>query len=242
MTAPFSCGRLTAAALPLWREAFSEAEADILKMIEWLAPEAHFLSAREGGQIVAQGVAIPVTRGGREGYYLYALATAPACRGRGYLAALLDYAAVLARAHGRDFLLLIPASEALAATYMRRGFTCPLPLTASIDGTRGRLSLPRREGERPTDGEGDIDCAARWAGLSPPLFRAVLHTMDGVLTVSPDGFCLRDRQDPDLVLLSDTAALPDPAEFLTTADGERALCRSLTDRCLPSVWADPLPR
>ncbi len=242
VTAPFSCAKLTAAALPLWREAFGDADADILKMIELLAPEAHFLFAREGEQIVSQGIAIPVTRGGREGYYLYALATAPAYRGRGYLRALLDYATALAQAHGRDFLLLIPANAALAATYARHDFTCRLPLCASLDGARGRLPLPPREGERPARGEADISRAAQGAGLSPSLFRAVLYTMNGELTVTADGFCLRDRANPALALLCNNTVLPDPTAFSITADGECALCRSLTDSCLPPAWADPLPR
>ena len=236
MRAPFSCGPLTEAALPLWCEAFSEEEADVRHMISLLAPDALFLFTKEHDVIVSQGILLPITRQGYKGYYLYALATAPAHRGRGYLSALLAYAKALARDKGREFLLLIPAGAALAEAYRRHGFTHSLPLSASVDGTRGKLPIPPEADERPA-AEADIALAAAQAGLSPSYLRAVLFSMEWRLCASNDRLLLRDLENSTLCLL----CIPSPY-LPPTEGGECALCHFLHAPCLPVALADPLPR
>lgn len=54
--------------------------------------------------------------------YVYALATDPGVRGRGYAAHLLDYAAEYARRRGYDCLLTVPAEPSLFRFFARCGF------------------------------------------------------------------------------------------------------------------------
>lgn len=58
--------------------------------------------------------------------YIYAGATDMEARGKGYYRRLLDYAAQTARQAGTAALLLRPATECLADSYRRMGFTVPL--------------------------------------------------------------------------------------------------------------------
>ncbi len=70
-----------------------------------------------------------------QGFYLYGLCTAPACRGRGYAGSLIEFAAERARLEGWDFLILRPmdSDRRLSEYYRMHGFTqdvfrrCDLP-------------------------------------------------------------------------------------------------------------------
>lgn len=78
--------------------------------------------AETDGMPVSMALAVPVTFGGRRGAYLYALATAAAARGQGFMTALLDHLKAAAPTEGWDFFCLIPADEAARVFYEKRGF------------------------------------------------------------------------------------------------------------------------
>lgn len=57
-----------------------------------------------------------------KGRYIYALATAPEFRGKGYASQLLNYVAEIYKERGIDFLAAVPAEPALFAFFEKRGF------------------------------------------------------------------------------------------------------------------------
>ena len=77
----------------------------------------------EAGEPVSALYLLPVELRGARGAYLYAAATLPALRGRGYMRALVREALAGARAAGLQFVYLCPAEEALYAFYEPLGFT-----------------------------------------------------------------------------------------------------------------------
>ena len=85
---------------------------------------AHTLSL--GGQVVSVLYALPFTlyNGGDNVpvAYIYAVATHPRYRGRGYMAMLMHRVGVLLRERGVRFLFLLPATDALRGFYARLGY------------------------------------------------------------------------------------------------------------------------
>ncbi len=58
-----------------------------------------------------------------KGRYLYAAATLPECRGKGYMAQLIREALDFANGEKLDFIALVPATDSLYGYYERFGFT-----------------------------------------------------------------------------------------------------------------------
>lgn len=58
-----------------------------------------------------------------KGGYVYALATAPDMRGKGYAAMLLDYACTLLKERGFDCILTVPAQPSLFGFFGKNGYT-----------------------------------------------------------------------------------------------------------------------
>ena len=106
----FSSLPLSELSRPLWLACFDDAsEAELVRLLSTCPRDTRVLLAKEDGVAVAQGLLMPLTLSGRRGYYLYAIATHPSYRGRGYMHAFLTEAKKEALQNGLDFLLLIPA-------------------------------------------------------------------------------------------------------------------------------------
>ena len=226
--------------VPLFRRAFGGSEAEARALLRALAPDAAAIVRMEGDSIVFQGLAIPVERGGQIGYYLYALCTAPARRGRGYLRAALAYLKERAAAEGCTFLLLIPATPELAAAYRRMGFTEECPLTADENGRRAALYLPRTGEETPFDGDYARLYAAGPRALPFSCFTAALMSVSDIYDIyytEAGGYRVREKRDPDRCFTCDSASLP--AGFPTK---DAALLCPLPGYRAAAGTADPLPR
>ena len=110
----------------LWRSAFGDDDAFIDSFFAVYGKEgvAHTLSL--GGRVVAALYALPcVVCSGGVSYpaaYIYAVATVPDCRGRGYMRLLLERVEALLAARGCRVLFLLPADDALRSMYSRVGY------------------------------------------------------------------------------------------------------------------------
>ncbi len=116
----------TAADLPalalLEQQTFGDDAATANLILQKFAgPENIWLDEGADGP-AAMALTVPVTLGGAQGAYLYALATRPDLRGTGRMTALLAHIKAECTQNGLAFLCLIPADAALAAWYAKRGF------------------------------------------------------------------------------------------------------------------------
>lgn len=84
-------------------------------------------SLSDGGEVLSQGLALPISVEGERLLYLYALTTAEGARGQGLLRTLIEGAKASATAHAYTALFLLPASRALTAAYRRMGFERAYP-------------------------------------------------------------------------------------------------------------------
>ena len=79
-----------------------------------------WLDDEDGAACMA--LTVPVTLGGKNGAYLYSLATRKALRGTGRMTAMLEHIKRYGEQQGWAFLCLLPASESLFDFYAARGF------------------------------------------------------------------------------------------------------------------------
>lgn len=224
----------------LFSEAFgvplAEAEADRSAL---LAAGAQPFSIHEGGEVLSQGIGIPFSVEGRWLLYLYALATAPASRGRGLLRTLLREVAEAARDAGYSALSLLPATASLAEAYGRMGFTEAYPAGgAPVISSSEDLALSLTE-ELPTRRTGGSPLyRALGRHLSPALFAFTLTTLKEQLCPFRicDRFALLHRRDRTRALcISEEVASDErsaPAFFLLYP------LRGRPPRALP----EPMPR
>lgn len=77
---------------------------------------------REGGKPVSMMTLMNVSIAGRAGAYVYAVATLPACRGRGLMRRLDGFAKEVCRSRGLAFTALVPANRPLFAMYEKLGY------------------------------------------------------------------------------------------------------------------------
>ena len=111
----------------LWREAFADDDAFIDAFFSTfpVADVVHTLSL--GGRVVAALYALPfslrVEGAVLPAAYLYAVATAAAYRGRGYMRLLMGKVEELLRAKGVKMLFLLPADKGLRSFYARLGYS-----------------------------------------------------------------------------------------------------------------------
>ena len=102
-------------------------------------PDAVCIEEKENGETVGIAHVLPVFLEGYRGGYLFAIGVAPAHRGKGLLRTLLRRCEAFCRAWGLDFVCLIPATDALASTYRRHGYTTEL---ATVSGDAEANSHP----------------------------------------------------------------------------------------------------
>jgi len=102
--------------IQLWREAFGDSEEDIRFFLE-NTQHAQLVAHYEGDELAAMLLAVDCQLNDRRAKYIYAACTAKRFRGKGYMTQLLELCK-------KDFAIvcLIPADDALAEYYRRRGF------------------------------------------------------------------------------------------------------------------------
>ena len=119
-----------AALQALWRVCFSDSEEFTDLYFDRYEPSEHVFVARHDGAVAAMACWFPAVLVGADGderqaAYLYAVATAPAYRGRGVCRSLLSLAGELLAAQGAAYAALVPGSGTLFAFYQRLGYrTC----------------------------------------------------------------------------------------------------------------------
>lgn len=106
----------------LENEAFGDDEPLCRLLLETFAGWENVWLEEQDGRPVSMALTVPVTLGGANGAYLYALATAKERRGQGHMTALIEHLKQVGRDCGWTFLCLIPAGAELAAYYAARGF------------------------------------------------------------------------------------------------------------------------
>lgn len=106
----------------LWGEVFEDGPEFVACCLDDLAGPGHVYVAEETGAVVAQLLAVPCSLEDEQGIYLYALATAPQCRGAGVMSGLMAYAEAVEAAGGAMLAMLVPAGKALFGYYGRRGY------------------------------------------------------------------------------------------------------------------------
>lgn len=111
----------------LWHEAFGDSREFIDAFFDNFPSDecAHTLSL--GGRVVSVLYALPCTLClcGKEhaAAYIYAVATAADCRGRGYMQLLMELVEQLLSSRGVEFLYLQPADNGLRSYYSRLGYS-----------------------------------------------------------------------------------------------------------------------
>lgn len=97
---------------------------------------------RAGGRIAAAVYLLPafVLCGGRRvrAHYIFAAATLPEFRGRGYMSSLMAYAAIAGADRGDRFSVVLPAEESLYGFYEKQGYS-PFFSARFVTAERDRL-------------------------------------------------------------------------------------------------------
>jgi ribosomal protein S18 acetylase RimI-like enzyme len=109
----------------LWHDVFGDEREFIdLFMTEVYRPE-NMLVCEEQGRVVSMLHIVDITTDYGPTAYLYAIATDPAYRGRGYAKELISKAIGLARERDYKAVMLIPSEPSLVEYYQRFGFSEP---------------------------------------------------------------------------------------------------------------------
>ncbi len=195
----------------LWRAAFPEDSSDDVDdfLSYFLTPDCAFV-LQENTRVVsmvflldAQMVLPTCTEAVG---YIYAGATAPDARGKGYYRRLLEYVEDIALQRGLSALFLRPADEALAASYRRMGFTLPM--------TVGKPRAGHIPGLSPADSEAFVKASQYiWQAKALPyiawseavlryraMFTQVMIADENAVLCTSDGGVLLECVGADTVL------------------------------------------
>ena len=120
----------------LWQTVFGDEKDYTDLFFGGVWKNSHTLIAEENGEIVSALYLLQsLLRADGEvfrGFYLYAAATAPACRRRGHMGRLIEEAKAFCTANGGDFIALLPANAPLYDYYAAFGFG---PVLSICSGT-----------------------------------------------------------------------------------------------------------
>ena len=109
--------------LDIWQACFGDEEYYVRFFWENCFPMCRGLAREEDGKLAAMLFLLPGTLDGQLGVeYVYAVATLPDYRSKGYAAQLTRWAADIARSEGKAALCLCPGSESLYDYYGKQGF------------------------------------------------------------------------------------------------------------------------
>ncbi|MDL2252803.1 GNAT family N-acetyltransferase [Ruminococcaceae bacterium OttesenSCG-928-I18] len=106
----------------LWQKVFKDEPPVVERFLDVFVGEGNQYLAQREGRTLAILSAVPCAQGSLRGSYFYALATEPAFRGQGIMAALMSYAEGACREQGAAFSCLIPASASLFSYYEKHGY------------------------------------------------------------------------------------------------------------------------
>ena len=108
----------------LWKEAFGDSDAFLDAFFEYGFSPRRCRCMIEQETVVSALYWFEVTYHSQRFAYLYAVATAASCRGRGLFRTLLEDTKQVLADEGYDGILLVPESEALRRMYEKLGFDC----------------------------------------------------------------------------------------------------------------------
>ena len=99
------------------------------------------IDERSAGALVGMASLVPViTDSSLSGYYAYGVCTHPDHRGQGIFTKIMQKCEMAAESAGADFICLIPATERLADTYSRMGYSKMVSLSDFADKTGVAIS------------------------------------------------------------------------------------------------------
>lgn len=118
-----TCPHLYAQLIAIWQESFGDSKAYIQKFFASNAKHTKVVICQKADRVVSVAYLLPVSYVQKDGamldcYYLYAAATLPVCRGRGYFGRILQFV----NAHIKESVILVPASTNLLDYYKKHGF------------------------------------------------------------------------------------------------------------------------
>lgn len=108
--------------MQLWETCFGDAPGEIAPFFQSQFTTETSAILRMDGGVVSMMHLLPCRMRNIPGCYVYAVATAPAYRGRGFMRLLDDFCVRAAKQSGRRFLLLVPAEPALFRAYEKLGY------------------------------------------------------------------------------------------------------------------------
>ena len=112
--------------LRIWQACFGDEESYVRFFWENCFPQCRGLIYEAGGQAVSMLFLLPGTLAYKKtslpAEYVYAVATMPEYRGRGYATELTKQAAGIAQSEGKSALCLRPGEESLYGYYAKLGF------------------------------------------------------------------------------------------------------------------------
>ena len=109
--------------LEIWQACFGDEEYYVRFFWDNCFPMCRGLAWEEDGRLVSMLFLLPGTLDGQlSAEYVYAVATLPDYRSKGYAAQLTTWAADIARSEGTSALCLCPATEQLYNYYGKQGF------------------------------------------------------------------------------------------------------------------------
>lgn len=128
----------------LWKEAFGDTDAFLDGFFSYGFSPRRCRCITEKEQVVSALYWFEATYKNQRFAYLYAVATAAACRGQGLFSALLEDTKQVLTREGFDGILLVPETEALGRMYGKMGFS---PCTTVEHHTvgAGEQAAPYRE-------------------------------------------------------------------------------------------------
>ncbi|NLK40172.1 MAG: GNAT family N-acetyltransferase [Clostridiales bacterium] len=150
--------------ISLWQVCFYDEEALVRRFFDSIRLRENVIIAKMDNRVVAHTSAVPIELRlpGRKmrGIYIYAACVSPENRGMGIFRQLMDYVDRYAAERELDFIMLIPASLALAETYRRFGYSCEIGGIAPV-GESKRYGLVLSSEELSvlslSDFDGDYD-------------------------------------------------------------------------------------
>lgn len=107
----------------LWKEAFGDTDAFLDGFFEYGFSSHRCRCITENEQVVSALYWFETTYRNQRFAYLYAVATAADCRGRGLFSALLEDTKQVLTKEGFDGILLVPETESLGRMYEKLGFS-----------------------------------------------------------------------------------------------------------------------